>query len=29
VTSRCRVGRSWFGDPLVDLEAAWRQLGKL
>jgi FkbM family methyltransferase len=29
VTSRCRVGASWFGDPLVDLEAAWRELGKL
>jgi FkbM family methyltransferase len=28
VTSRCRVGRSWFGDPLVDLDAAWRELGK-
>jgi FkbM family methyltransferase len=29
VTSRCRVGESWFGDPLVDLESAWRELGKL
>lgn len=29
VTSRCRVGDSWFGDPLVDLEQAWRELGKL
>jgi hypothetical protein len=29
VTSRCRVGSSWFGDPLRDLEAAYRELGKL
>ena len=29
VTSRCRVGASWFGDPLRDLEAAYRELGKL
>ena len=29
VTSRCRVGDSWFGDPLRDLEAAWRELGRL
>lgn len=29
VTSRCRVGDSWFGDPLQDLEAAYRELGRL
>ena len=29
VTSRCRVGDSWFGDPLKDLEAAYRELGRL
>jgi FkbM family methyltransferase len=29
VTSRCRVGSSWFGDPLKDLEAAYRELGRL
>lgn len=29
VTSRCRVGHSWFGDPLRDLEAAYRELGRL
>jgi FkbM family methyltransferase len=29
VTSRCRVGNSWFGDPLRDLAEAWQQLGKL
>jgi FkbM family methyltransferase len=29
VTSRCRVGHSWFGDPLVDLETAYRELGRL
>jgi FkbM family methyltransferase len=29
VTSRCRVGDSWFGDPLRDLEQAYRELGKL
>ncbi|MCU1376485.1 MAG: FkbM family methyltransferase [Actinomycetia bacterium] len=29
VTSRCRVGDSWFGDPLNDLEAAYRDLGRL
>jgi FkbM family methyltransferase len=28
-TSRCRVGDSWFGDPLRDLEQAWRELGRL
>lgn len=28
-TSRCRVGDSWFGDPLHDLEAAYRELGRL
>lgn len=27
--SRCRVGESWFGDPLHDLEQAWRELGRL
>ena len=27
--SRCRAGDSWFGDPLVDLEQTWRQLGRL
>ena len=27
--SRCRVSDSWFGDPLRDLEAAYRDLGKL
>lgn len=27
--SRCRAGDSWFGDPLRDLDAAWRDLGKL
>jgi FkbM family methyltransferase len=27
--SRCRVADSWFGDPLRDLEAAWRELGRL
>ena len=29
VTSRCRVGSSWFGDPLRDLESAYRELGRL
>jgi FkbM family methyltransferase len=29
VTSRCRVGDSWFGDPLRDLAEAWQQLGRL
>lgn len=29
VTSRCRVGDSLFGDPLRDLDEAWRALGKL
>jgi hypothetical protein len=29
VTSRCRVGDSWFGDPLRDLEGAYRELGRL
>ncbi|MCU1483832.1 MAG: FkbM family methyltransferase [Actinomycetia bacterium] len=29
VASRCRVGSSWFGDPLKDLEQAYRELGKL
>ena len=29
VTSRCRVDQSLFGDPLRDLDDAWRALGKL
>lgn len=29
VTARCRVGDSWFGDPLQDLEQAYRELGRL
>jgi hypothetical protein len=29
VTSRCRVDESLFGDPLRELEEAWRTLGKL
>ena len=29
VTARCRVGESWFGDPLRDLEQAYRELGRL
>jgi FkbM family methyltransferase len=29
VTSRCRVDQSLFGDPLRDLDEAWRELGKL
>ena len=29
VVSRCRVGDSWFGDPLHDLDEAWRALGKI
>ena len=28
VTSRCRVDRSWFGDPLRDLDEAWLALGR-
>ena len=27
--SRCRVGDSWFGDPLRDLESAYRELGRI
>jgi len=29
VTSRCRADQSWFRDPLRDLDAAWRELGRL